>query len=55
MKVGEADAKKTDAMTKTRVETHKNDERRRFEAYRRYNLADTIPTVTTPHPAIATS
>ena len=42
----EADAKKTDAMTKTRVETPKNGRRPRVKTDHRYNLADTIHTVT---------
>ena len=51
MKADEADAKKTDAMTKTRVESH---EEQRTQADLRYNLADTIPTITIPHPVTAT-
>ena len=43
MRADEADAKKTDAMTKTRVETPQNGRRTKFKAYRRYNLADAIP------------
>ena len=43
----EADAKKTDAMTKTRVETPQNSRQTRVKTHHRYNLADTIPTVAT--------